>query len=197
MRPLLPDDVQRLLAGCGESDVGARDRAVMVMLLDTGPRSSELSALNLDDVDITEMRIRVLHGKGNKQRVVAFSPACRDELVRYLRLRGGDPGPLFCGTVGRSMLAPGVRLEANGLKHMMRRLSTKTGIAKVHPHRFRHTFATWAIQQGAREIDVQLMLGHSTPEIVRRYTASYNIEQAARRHARFSPLLLILGSRIS
>ena len=58
---------------------------------------------------------------------------------------------------------------------------------RCHPHRFRHTFATWAIQQDARELDVQHLLGHAGPEMVRRYTASYRAEDAARRHARFSP----------
>jgi integrase/recombinase XerC/integrase/recombinase XerD len=62
-----------------------------------------------------------------------------------------------------------------------------TGLPKVHAHRFRHTFATWAIEQGARELDVQLLLGHSSPDMVRRYTSSYNAEQAARRHHEFSP----------
>ena len=58
---------------------------------------------------------------------------------------------------------------------------------KVHPHRFRHTFATWAIEQQAREIDVQFLLGHSTPAMLRRYTATYDAEKAARAHERFSP----------
>ncbi|MCH7935127.1 MAG: site-specific integrase, partial [Gemmatimonadetes bacterium] len=61
------------------------------------------------------------------------------------------------------------------------------GIPKVHPHRFRHTFATWAIEQQAREIDVQRLLGHSTSAMLRRYTASYDAEKAAQAHASFSP----------
>jgi integrase/recombinase XerC/integrase/recombinase XerD len=77
------------------------------------------------------------------------------------------------------------------VKQLLRRLGRKTGLTKVHAHRFRHTFATWAIQQGARELDVQLLLGHSSPHMVRRYSASYNAEQAARRHPAFSPTLLI------
>ena len=57
----------------------------------------------------------------------------------------------------------------------------------MHPHRFRHTFATWAIEQQAREIDVQRLLGHSTSAMLRRYTASYDAEKAAQAHASFSP----------
>jgi len=57
----------------------------------------------------------------------------------------------------------------------------------THAHRFRHTFATWAIENDARELDVQYLLGHSTPAMVRRYSATYNFEKAARAHARWSP----------
>ena len=70
---------------------------------------------------------------------------------------------------------------------MLRRLGRETGISKVHAHRFRHTFATWAIEQDARELDVQYLLGHSTPDMVRRYSSTYNSEKAARAHRLFSP----------
>ncbi len=63
----------------------------------------------------------------------------------------------------------------------------QTGIAKVHAHRFRHTFATWAIENQARELDVQYLLGHSTQDMVRRYSATYNSEKAARALEAFSP----------
>jgi len=63
---------------------------------------------------------------------------------------------------------------------MLRRLGREAGVAKVHAHRFRHTFATWAIENQARELDVQYLLGHSTPDMVRRYSATYNSENAAR-----------------
>ena len=78
---------------------------------------------------------------------------------------------------------------------MLRRLAKRTGIAKVHAHRFRHTFATWAIEQDARELDVQHLLGHSSPDMVRRYASTYDSEQAARRHVVFSPAEQ-LGSRV-
>ena len=57
----------------------------------------------------------------------------------------------------------------------------------MYPHRFRHTFATWAIENEAREIDVQYLLGHSTPAMVRRYAATYSAEKAAQAHAKWSP----------
>ena len=63
----------------------------------------------------------------------------------------------------------------------------RTDLPKTHAHRFRHTFATWAIENDARELDVQYLLGHSTPAMVRRYSATYNAEKAARTHAKWSP----------
>ncbi len=58
----------------------------------------------------------------------------------------------------------------------------------MHPHRFRHTFATWAIQSGAREIDVQMLLGHSDLAMVQRYSRTYTSEQAVEAHANLSPV---------
>jgi integrase/recombinase XerC/integrase/recombinase XerD len=191
VQPFAQDDVKLLLAACPDQPVGVRDRAIMMTLLDTGLRVSELAQLNLDDVNLELMRLRVLHAKGNKQRVASFSDACKRDLVRYLDLRGDEAGPLFCATDGHGRLRPNAYLHSNGIKQMLRRLGHKTGLPKVHAHRFRHTFATWAIDQGARELDVQLLLGHSSPDMVRRYTSSYNAEQAARRHAEFSPAMTL------
>ncbi len=80
-----------------------------------------------------------------------------------------------------------LRCSRTASSKMLRRLAKRTGILKVHAHRFRHTFATWAIEQDARELDVQHLLGHSSPDMVRRYASTYNSEQAARRHVAFSP----------
>ena len=64
----------------------------------------------------------------------------------------------------------------------------RTGLRKLHPHRFRHTFATWAIRSGAREIDVQSLLGHASLTMVQRYARTYTSKQAVEAHAQFSPV---------
>jgi integrase len=80
---------------------------------------------------------------------------------------------------------------------MLERLGRRMGITKVYPHRFRHTFATLAIEHEAREIDIQYLLGHSTPAMVRRYSATYNSEQAALAHQKWSPVdMMSTGSII-
>jgi integrase len=78
-------------------------------------------------------------------------------------------------------------MSSHSVLIFLRRLGKRAGVQKVKVHRFRHTFATWAIENEARELDVQYLLGHSTPAMVRRYSATYDAEKAARAHERFSP----------
>jgi integrase/recombinase XerC len=160
VQPFSGDELTRLLAASAtDTPMGKRDRAMVLTLLDTGLRCSELVQLRLEDVDLADGRLRVLHGKGHKQRVVPFAGHCRDALDLYIRARGELPGPLFLAVTGHGELRPDVALQPNGLKQMLRRLARASGIPKVHAHRFRHTFATWAIQHDARELDVQYLLG--------------------------------------
>ena len=196
VQPLSPAEIERLLAACGpETAVGVRDRAMVLCLLDTGVRCSELVQLSLDDLDLAARRLRIRHGKGNKQRVVPFAARCLAALDAYLAVRGRHGGPLFVAARGDGRLLPAQALRPNGLKQMLRRLGRRAGVAKVHAHRFRHTFATWAIEHDARELDVQYLLGHSSPDMVRRYSSTYRSEQAALRHHRFSPADQMLGAR--
>ena len=74
------------------------------------------------------------------------------------------------------------------------RLGKRAGV-HANPHRFRHTFATWAIENHARELDVQYLLGHSTSAMVRRYSATYDAAKAAAAHASFSPAARLLAGR--
>jgi integrase len=188
VQPFSPDDVLQLLACCDNGDaVSLRDRAILLLLLDTGIRVGELVRLELSDLDLEGQRLRVLHGKGNKQRVVAFGDDCGKALARYLEARAAESGRLFVAAGGHRNLVPESSLQPNAVKQMLRRLGRQTGIPKVHAHRFRHTFATWAIEQDGRELDVQYLLGHSTPDMVRRYSSTYNSEKAARAHHLFSP----------
>lgn len=188
VQPFSAEEIACLLAACDTKvPVGARDHSILLTLLDTGIRCSELVQLTIEDLDLEDGRLRILHAKGNRQRVVSFAGRCREALEQHLGRRGMEPGPLFPASSQHGQLRPSVALQPNGLKQMLRRLAKRTGIAKVHAHRFRHTFATWAIEQDARELDVQHLLGHASPDMVRRYASTYNSEQAARRHVAFSP----------
>ena len=188
VEPFSAHDIARLLAACASGTaIGARDQAMLLCLLDTGVRCSELVQLDVEDLDLRSRRLRVRHGKGNKQRVVPFAERCSTALEHYLALRGAGAGPLFLAASHLGELQPGVALRPNGLKQMLRRLGRRADVEKVHAHRFRHTFATWAIEHDARELDVQYLLGHASPDMVRRFSSAYRSEQAATRHHRFSP----------
>ena len=144
-------------------------------------RASELTNLDVADVDLETGRARILHGKGKKQRVIAFGPTVAAAIGHYLQVRNEGNGPLF-------QTRQGQRMRPEGLIVLFQRLSKTTGIPHIHAHRFRHSFATMAIRSAAREIDVQHLLGHSTSAMVRRYTRTYDAEQAAEAHATFSPV---------
>ena len=126
--------------------------------------------------------------------MVPFAARYRAALERYLEQRGTAPGPLFVAASHLGALKPATALRPNGLKQMLRRPRRRSGVVKVHAHRFRHTFATWAFANDARELDVQYLLGHASPDMVRRYSSAYRSEQAALRHYRFSPGHQMLGS---
>ena len=113
--------------------------------------------------------------------MVRFGTKAGEAVEDYLeRFRGREPGALFLSRYG-------TRMSSHSALILLRRLGRRAGVEKVKVHRFRHTFATWAIENEARELDVQYLLGHSTPAMVRRYSATYDAEKAARAHERFSP----------
>ena len=120
--PFRPAELARLVAACDPATaVGRRDAAVVLLFLDTGIRCAELSALDLADCDLPRGRLLIRHGKGNKQRVVPFARRCQAALEAYLAVRGRTPGPLVWAVTGPGRLRPGVRLQPNGLKQLLRR----------------------------------------------------------------------------
>ena len=183
VQPFSTDDVRRLLAAIHRGvRAGTRNYALVLFLLDTGVRASECVSVRLDDVDWERGRVRVLHGKGQKQRWVGIGEQARAALTDYLLVRGEAEGPLFLSE--RS----GKGLHSLALNVLFTKLGQQAGVTHVHPHRFRHTFATWAIRSQAREIDVQSLLGHSSLTMVQRYARTYSSEQAVLAHERFSPV---------
>jgi site-specific recombinase XerD len=161
-----------------------RNYALILFLLDTGVRASECVSIRLDDVDWQQQRVRVLHGKGQKQRWVGIGERTVASLQDYIvRFRGDAPGALFLGSRSGAAIK-----NAHGLNVVFQRIAAASGVEGVHPHRFRHTFATWAIAASAREVDVQTLLGHSSMAMTQRYARTYSSEQAVAAHANFSPV---------
>ena len=161
-----------------------RDQAIILTLLDTGLRASELCALKVSDVDLKTGKVQVKHGrlggaKGGKGRTVYLGKAGRRAVWRYLAERedGEDPdAPLFLARYDRPMNKDSLRL-------LMARLGEKAGVKNCHPHRFRHTFAITYLRSGGDVFTLQSLLGHATLDMVQHYAriADIDVEQAHRR----------------
>lgn len=164
-----------------------RDRALIITLLDTGLRASELCALTIGDLNPKTGRLDVKHGaqggaKGGKGRVVYLGKAARRTLWRYLAGReDGEEAaaPLFMGRMQRPM-------NKGVLRQLIARLGEKAKVNHCHPHRFRHTFAVTYLRSGGDVFTLQQILGHSTLEMVQHYArlAQVDIERV---HQRASP----------
>ena len=131
-----------------------RDLALIDMLASTGMRVGELVKLNRVDVDFVNRECVVL-GKGSKERVVYFDARTKLHLQNYLNSRTDENEALFV-----SLLEPHNRLEIAGVEIMLRKLGRSLEINKVHPHKFRRTLATRAIDKGMPIEQVQKLLGH-------------------------------------
>lgn len=148
---LTDENIEVLRDSCHE----LRDIAVIDLLLSTGMRVGELVRINREDVDLHERQC-VVFGKGNKEREVYFNARAKIHLKKYLEQRTDDNPALFV-----SLKSPYNRLTINGVEVRLRKLGAQANIAtKVHPHKFRRTLATMAIDKGMPIEQVQKMLGH-------------------------------------
>jgi len=195
--PLSKQDLRGLLLACertaewegkrsGPTTLRAtrvRDRAMVLVALDTGIRAAELCDLLLGDVDMKTGAVQVRHGKGDKGRTVYLGNLAREALWRYVSkrkdTRPGDPlfettkhGPMDRNALRKLLLLAGQRAEI---------------VEPVTPHRLRHTFAINYLRNGGDVYTLQRLLGHSTMEMVRRYLALAQTD-IAEAHRRASPV---------
>lgn len=140
-----------------------RDLALIDLLASTGMRVGELVHLNREDIDF-ENRECVVFGKGSKERPVYFDARTKIHLKNYLDSREDDNPALFV-----SLLSPHNRLEISGVELCLRKLGRRLGIMKVHPHKFRRTLATRAIDKGMPIEQVQRLLGHAKIDTTMQY----------------------------
>ena len=146
-----------------------RDLAIIDLLSSTGMRVGELVRLNVEDIDFQE-RECIVYGKGNKHRKVYFDARTKIHLMEYLKTRTDDNEALFV-----SLLNPFPRLQISGVEIRLRELGNKLHIKKVHPHKFRRTLATRAIDKGMPIEQVQHLLGHQKIDTTLEYAM---VEQA-------------------
>ena len=131
-----------------------RDLAIIDMLSSTGMRVGELVKLNREDVNFSE-RECIVFGKGNKERMVYFNARTKIHLQQYLASRKDRNKALFV-----SLAKPHLRLGISGVECRLRKIGRNCKIARVHPHKFRRTLATMAIDKGMPVEQVQKLLGH-------------------------------------
>lgn len=132
-----------------------RDLAIIDLLISTGIRVGELVKLNRADINFSERECKVL-GKGDKERLVYFDAKTKIHLLEYLRTRRDNNPALFVGKI-----APWNRLSISGVEYLLCKLGKKSNIKHVHPHKFRRTMATMAIEKGMPIEQVQKLLGHA------------------------------------
>lgn len=155
-----------------------RDLAMIDLLSSTGMRVGELVHLNREDIDF-ENRECIVFGKGSKERPVYFDARTKIHLYNYLESRT-DNNPAFFV----SLLKPYNRLEISGVEIRLRQLGRKLGITKVHPHKFRRTLATKAIDKGMPIEQVQQLLGHVKIDTTMQYAmvSQNNVKISHRRY---------------
>ena len=140
-----------------------RDLAMIDLLASTGMRVGELVKLNIEDIDF-DNRECIVFGKGSKERPVYFDARTKIHLKNYLDSRNDTNPALFV-----SLLNPHNRLAISGVEIRLRELGRKLGIKKVHPHKFRRTLATRAIDKGMPVEQVQQLLGHTKIDTTMQY----------------------------
>lgn len=155
-----------------------RDLAIIDMLASSGMRVGEMVTLNRDDINFNE-RECVVFGKGNKERLVYFDARTKIHLQNYLESRIDDNPALFV-----SLKAPFERLMIGGVETRLRELGQRLNIPKVHPHKFRRTLATTAIDKGMPIEQVQQLLGHQKIDTTMHYAMvkQQNVKMAHRKY---------------
>lgn len=146
-----------------DSCTNSRDLAIIDILVSTGIRVGELVNLNINDVDF-EKRECVVLGKGNKQRKVYFDARTKIHLYEYVANRHDKTNALFV-----SLNNPHNRLSIRGIETILHKIGSNLKSTKVHPHKFRRTLATKAIDKGMPIEQVQVLLGHSQIDTTLRY----------------------------
>ena len=153
------EDIEKLRDNCDTK----RDLAMVDLLYSTGIRVGELVNLNINDVNFTDRECIVL-GKGGKERRVYFDAKTKLHLQDYLQSREDDDPALFI-----TLNAPYKRLKISGVEIRIRTIGRKVNLTKIHPHKFRRTMATRAIDKGMPIEQVQKILGHSQIDTTMQY----------------------------
>lgn len=155
---------------------GPRDLAMLMVLVDSGIRASELCALTIGDYDQRRGRLRIQHGKGDKERVAIVGDRTRKSIWKYMLTRPEvrPAEPLFATRNGTA-------ISRTELRHQLKRAGQRANVPNVHPHRFRHTYAITFLRNGGNIALLRVLLGHESLEMVLHYArvADIDLDSAA------------------
>jgi len=184
LEPVSLETVSAMLETCDAGFYGARDKALILFLLDTGARASEVSAMNTKDVNAITGEAVILHGKGDKARKVFLGSKSRKALRSYLRTRADTEPALFVGRTRE-------RLTYDGIKQAVER---RAELAKVEPptcHSFRRSFAINCLRAGMNIYTLKELMGHEDLQVLQRYlkVTDTDTENAHRLYAPVDNLL--------
>ena len=174
-RPFSDEEVRRLLAACRTP----RQRAILLVLFDTGIRASELANLRTADVDV-EGGVLLIMGKGAKVRMVSVSGVALEALKECM---DGANGTVF----------PELDHNHDRLHYLLECIAKRAGVQGAYPHRFRHTFASNFLGAGGDIGNLRLLLGHSTWAMSARYAAFYEQQRAMAAQRRLSSAARLFG----
>lgn len=158
-RPYTDEEREMMLRECNN----IRDKAMLEFLYSTAIRVSELARLNKEDVRFSSKDL-IVYGKGAKERRVYINDRTNMYLREYLQSRSDDNPALFVG-----LADPHRRLTKGGIEDIIRRIGRRAGVEKAHPHRFRRTALTNALNRGMPLQEAMILAGHAKPETTMRY----------------------------
>jgi integrase/recombinase XerD len=178
LKSYTPEEIKKILKACRSE----RDTVIVLLLLDSGMRASELLGLNVGDVDMHDGAVTIQKGKGAKGRVVYIGAKSRKQLLRYLLKRKKQSGqqPIFISALTKK------RLTLYGLSQAMERIEKRSGVENVTCHGFRRTFALEFLRGGGNIYVLARLMGHADIDVLKRYLAIVQDDLKA-AHEKYGP----------
>ncbi len=193
LEPVSMATVEALLKTCDRSALGLRDKAMMLTLLDTGLRASELTALNIGDVDLDDGSVMVRRAKGRKGRVVFVGRQASRAIAAYLRTRE-DTAPLAPLWMAHHRNGERTRLAYDGLRDTIKRRAKLANVKAPSLHSFRRAFALAMLRSGADVMSLSRMMGHGSLPVLQRYLKQLK-EDLGDVHRQHSPVDKFTGKQ--
>lgn len=181
IQPIAMQEAMKVINKCPPDLRGLRDKCILLVLVDTGIRASELLQLDIEDLNMAQGSLLIRHGKGNKTRTVYVGKGGRKLLKRYLAMREDDADALFVSVDDKA------RLTYSGLRWIVINRSKAANVKPRGVHTFRRLHALTMLRNGVDVITLSRLMGHSTSEVLRRYLAQTD-DDLRTAHAKASPV---------